>query len=350
MPDALTRRGPEGNQGIGEEVVAVAVGSVEVEGGRSRGDEDQSPLLIHTHTRPTVGGSRVFPRLLRPGFVTRFSRMGNRVKRPAKLAGPDIVGAHVSRRRRQALTHDAALNQEIPVDHTGRPGPDPESLGRPPQAQPEIDPPGVAEAWNQPAAARVQRVEVRSLGGEDAPFPFIPPPDETPAAALGTGEFTGQFDAPEQLAGGRLQREDPQRRRHGIENIADDNGVARHLRVFGGVARVVCPGQLQPLHVSPVDLGQSRIADALGIASIHPPVLVPDFGDTPFLSRGESRKRQDERRERPESPPPVQWCAAAADRYETRTRHLPVPSPEGLTAIEAPPAGSRSLEYSSGTM
>ena len=80
MPDALPGRGPEGNQGIGKEIIAVAVGSIEVEGGRSRGDEDQSPPVVHAHARPTVGGSGVFPGLLRPGLVARLSRMGNRVK------------------------------------------------------------------------------------------------------------------------------------------------------------------------------------------------------------------------------------------------------------------------------
>ena len=54
------------------------------------------------------------PRVLRPGLVARLARMRNGVERPAQLAGADVVGADVARRRRQPFALAAADDEAGP--------------------------------------------------------------------------------------------------------------------------------------------------------------------------------------------------------------------------------------------
>ena len=119
IPHALTRLGLEGDQAIGIQIIANPVGAVEIECRRARGDEHQSPLFIHTHPRPAVGGAAVFPGVLRPGLIARLARVRQGVKRPPNFAAAGVVSTDVTRRRWQVLAHKAAQNQQVLVNDAG---------------------------------------------------------------------------------------------------------------------------------------------------------------------------------------------------------------------------------------
>src|SRR5215472_11189462 len=100
MPDAFARLRLQSKQAVCKQVVANAVGAVEIKCGRARGNVYDSTLGIDRHARPVVSGAARFPGIFRPGVVTELARMRNGVERPAQLAAAHIVGADVTERRR----------------------------------------------------------------------------------------------------------------------------------------------------------------------------------------------------------------------------------------------------------
>src|SRR5260221_2718844 len=105
MPDPVSSGGVEGEERVREEVVAEAIGSVEIRGRGSRRHVDDPPRLVHGHARPVVGAAAVRPGVPGPRLVARLARMRDRVEGPAELARARVVGADVSRRGRQSLPH-----------------------------------------------------------------------------------------------------------------------------------------------------------------------------------------------------------------------------------------------------
>src|SRR5689334_2673540 len=103
MPNSLARFRVQRNQGIGEEIVANAVGAVPVGRCGTGGDIDDAAFSIEGHAGPVVGGTAVGPRVLRPGVVAELLRMRDGVKSPAQLARAHIVGANVARGRGQSF-------------------------------------------------------------------------------------------------------------------------------------------------------------------------------------------------------------------------------------------------------
>src|SRR5436305_1127630 len=103
MPDAFTSISFEGDKTIGEQVVADAVAAIEIKSGGARRNVDDAALDIQGHTSPVIGGPTILPGIFRPGVVTKFAGMRNRVKRPTQLAGAHIVGADVSGRGGQSF-------------------------------------------------------------------------------------------------------------------------------------------------------------------------------------------------------------------------------------------------------
>jgi len=75
--------GVQGEQGICEEIVTEAIGTVEIKSGGAGGSVENSALGIERHARPIVGGAAGFPRILRPSVVSEFAGAGNGVKGPA---------------------------------------------------------------------------------------------------------------------------------------------------------------------------------------------------------------------------------------------------------------------------
>src|SRR5262249_44714666 len=94
--------------------------------------KDDTAPRIQCHTTPVVGAAARAPSIWRPRFVSRFTRMRNRVKGPSQLTCTHVKGADVSRRRGQALRFATANDDEILVDDTGCREPNPLSGHRKP--------------------------------------------------------------------------------------------------------------------------------------------------------------------------------------------------------------------------
>ena len=57
MPDSFSGGGVEGDEAVGKQIIADAVGAVEVEGGGAGRDIDDAASGIERHSRPVVGGA-----------------------------------------------------------------------------------------------------------------------------------------------------------------------------------------------------------------------------------------------------------------------------------------------------
>src|SRR5207244_574358 len=73
VPDAFAGGGVERDQGVGEEIVADAVGAVEIEGGGSGGDVDDAAGSVNGHASPVVGGAARLPGIFRPGVIAELT-------------------------------------------------------------------------------------------------------------------------------------------------------------------------------------------------------------------------------------------------------------------------------------
>src|SRR5260370_27686055 len=103
MPDSFAGLRIQGEQAICEEIVADAIGAVEIKSGGARGSVEDSALGIERHPGPIVGGAAGFPGVLGPSVIAELAGVGNGVKRPAQLAGTNIVGANVAGRCGKSL-------------------------------------------------------------------------------------------------------------------------------------------------------------------------------------------------------------------------------------------------------
>ncbi len=168
VPQPPAGRRVERQQRVGVEVVAEAVGAVEIGGGRSGRHEDDAARRVDRHAGPVVGAAAGLARAGRPGVGAGLTGRGDGPEGPAHRAGPHVDGADVAGRGRQAFVDAAADDQEIAVDRAGRRQPHRLQLRRPAEAVVEIDPPGAAERLDRLAGGGVEGVDEVIDGGEDA--------------------------------------------------------------------------------------------------------------------------------------------------------------------------------------
>src|SRR5437016_13165653 len=101
MPDSLARPCVQGKQTISEEIVADAIGAVEIKRGGACCGVDNAAPGIERHSGPIVRGPTGLPRILRPSVIAKFTGMRDGVERPAQPTGSNVVGANVAGRRRE---------------------------------------------------------------------------------------------------------------------------------------------------------------------------------------------------------------------------------------------------------
>src|SRR5580765_2136156 len=119
MPDSLAGFGVQRDQTVCEQIVADPVATIEIRRGRACGNVDNSSLKIERHAGPVVGGATGLPCISWPGVITEFARVRNRVKRPAQLAGANVVSADVSGRGGQGFGIPAADDDQVLVHNSG---------------------------------------------------------------------------------------------------------------------------------------------------------------------------------------------------------------------------------------
>ena len=115
-------RASSASRQFGEEVLADAVGAVVVEGRRAGGEVGDAALVVDAEFAPGVGAADVLPGVLRPGFVAEFAGVRHGVELPDELAGDDVVGAQVARRREVAFARGRAEDDQILEDLAGGAG------------------------------------------------------------------------------------------------------------------------------------------------------------------------------------------------------------------------------------
>src|SRR5215471_13737423 len=101
--------------------------------------------------------------------------MGNRVKGPAQLAGPDIKGSDVARRCRQKLADDATGDKQVFVYDARRCHRDGLQLRITAQVLAKINAPLLAKRSDRLTRVGVQTVQVLPSRHEQALFPPVSP-------------------------------------------------------------------------------------------------------------------------------------------------------------------------------
>src|SRR5260370_26302575 len=118
MPDSCAGFRIQGEQAIGEKIVANPISAVEIKRGGARGSVENSTRGIERHSSPIICGAAGLPGILRPGLIPKFAGMWNGVKRPSQLAGSNVIRANVAGRRGESLRIAAAEDHQILVNDT----------------------------------------------------------------------------------------------------------------------------------------------------------------------------------------------------------------------------------------
>ena len=128
VPDALAGFGVQGEQALGVDVVAGPVAAPEVAGRRRGGDVDVAELLVAGHRSPDVGAADPLPGVVVPRLGELLAFLRDRMEAPLRLAGADVVGPHVARRKtllRRRCVGDSRAHDECVSNHdSGRAGAD----------------------------------------------------------------------------------------------------------------------------------------------------------------------------------------------------------------------------------
>src|ERR1700694_2017132 len=223
MPDPLARPCVQGNQTISEEIVADAIGAVEIKRGGACWDIDNAPPGIERHPSPIVRGAAGLPSILRPSVIPKFTGMRDGVERPAQLTGSNVVGANVAGRRRKSLGVAAAEYYEVLVNDAWAGQIYGLRAGRfPAKIFAEIDSATVSKGWNRFAGSGIQGVDEIHHADQDA-LVFSVSPVSEPAIRLRSAY--SRVELPQELACCGIQGENSLCGGDSVEQALDDNGA-----------------------------------------------------------------------------------------------------------------------------
>src|SRR6266446_1639328 len=169
MPDSLAGPRVQGEQTICEEIVADAIGAVEIKSSGARGSVENSALGIERHASPIVGGAASLPGIFWPRVVAEFTGTRNSVKRPAQFAGSNIVSANVAGRCGKSLGVASTENHQVLVNDARAGEIDRLRSGRlAAQIFTEVDAASVSKRGNRFAGGGVQSVDEVHHANENA--------------------------------------------------------------------------------------------------------------------------------------------------------------------------------------
>ena len=299
VPDALAGVGLQRDQRVGVEVGAEPVAAPEVERGRPRRHEDEPAGLVDGHARPVVGGTDALPGVGRPGLVPRLARTRNGVEDPPALSGAHVERADVpGRGAARPFREPGGDDDDVLVDAAGRAGEHGEAGGVGVEPEAQIDAALLAERRDGRARVGVERIQVRPGPHQDALVGALGPvgdaaihPDRVRAIAAGLREG---IEDPLLRARGRIECEDLQLGRRGIEHAVDDDRVALDLRAVVGaaIAGPVGPGDLQARDVGRSDQVGGRVLRVRGVGAVRAPVDLRDTRLRPRMSTGQNDDRE----------------------------------------------------------
>ena len=294
MPEALAGVGVEGEQRVGEEVVAEAIATVEIKDSRASGRVENAAFGIESHAGPVVCGSGGLPRTIGPGFVAKFAGMRNRVEGPAQGPAVHVEGANVARGRGMGFRIASADDDEVFVDEAGGGKGDGLLLVTfaVAQAFAEVEAALVAEGWDQMAGAWIDCVEIIHASGEEARFVAVGPVAEAArrlsgAADGGVVHLDGGIEEPETLAGGGIEREDFAAVGEPDEGAANDERIRFEIAFLAGV---INPRLLEMRDVCAVDLREHGIVIAVDVTVVRGPVGILRVGGGGSEENGQSEE------------------------------------------------------------
>src|ERR1700722_11134605 len=175
MPDTLSRRGIEGNQRVGKQIIAQAISTIEVINSGASGHIDNATFGIDRHAGPIVGGPGIFARVLRPGVVAIVAWPRSGVKGPAQSSGAYIEGANVPWGSWVGFGVCPADDNQILVYTPGRGELDGLLLVRVAESFTQVDSSLLAKAGNHLTGGCVQSVEIIASPRQDAGLMAVGP-------------------------------------------------------------------------------------------------------------------------------------------------------------------------------
>src|SRR5206468_2696578 len=189
------------------------------------GKKDNPGFGIHGHARPNIRPVRRLPRVLRPSVVAILARLGNRVEDPTQLARSHVVGAYMTGRG-AGRAHD----DEVAVNGPRSDVADRDAIGVAPEPLAKVDATIVAEALDRLPIASVDCQQVPPEGEEDALLVSRAPVAD---AAQTLPRFDGtpfrRIVLPKQLAGRRVERNQPALRRNDEHAARNHEWVRLHV-------------------------------------------------------------------------------------------------------------------------
>ena len=304
VPHALAGPDVEGDEALGEEVVAEAVAAVVVVGRRAGRQVDVAELVVDAEGGPDVGAAGVAPRVVQPGVDPEVVGLRDGTERPPRIARAGVDSLHPAGRllARDRLIGDGHRGHDDVVgDDGGRVDADPGMAlvvhGAPAVARDagrQVDAAVVAEAARRLAGRGVDGQQV-AVGGavEDARLVAVGPVGQA-ADAVAAG-VDGEPRSPDHVrvvdpadgAGARVERrgepegrddvDDPVHHQRGglhVENAEVLVNLAQRVEVECLVGRTPAPGDLQIVEVGRVDLIEARVLRAAEVAAVGGPLAV----------------------------------------------------------------------------
>ncbi len=167
VPEALAGVGVEGEERVGEEIVADAIAAVEIHDGGAGWCVDDAVFGVEGHAGPVVGGASGLPGVGRPGAGAEFAGARDGAEAPDELAGADVVGADVAGRGGMGFWIAATDDDEVFVDDAGRCEHGGLDLEVSAEVFAEVDTALLAEGGDGLASGGVEAVEVVHDAGEE---------------------------------------------------------------------------------------------------------------------------------------------------------------------------------------
>src|SRR6266567_145670 len=268
MPEALAGARIDGDKAIGKQVVANAVRAIKIECGRTRGDVDDATGGVERHPGPVVGGAASFPRVRRPGVVTKFAGQRDGMKGPAKFSGAHVESANVARRGGKRLRIAPPDDDRIFKDEPCTGEIDRVGAGRfAVEVFAKIDTTRIAKVRNGFAGGRVERIKVIHYADENPGTSAGTPIREAP---IGLCACNAGVKFPSQFSGGGIEGKNLLRGSDAIKNSADNQGIGLQTAFF---ASVEVPGNLKFGDIAAIYLCERRVVIVFGVAAVARPVL-----------------------------------------------------------------------------
>ena len=286
----------DGDDALGEEVVAGPHAAVPVVRRRAGGQVDDAQLLVDRHVGPDVGVPAVAPRLVAPRVGAEVVAPRDGPEDPLHLAGARVVRPHVAGGRlaqgEPGVLNDAADDDRVAGDGDRRRPGHPRGVDLALEARREVDVAAGPEVGIAPAGARVEGDQPLVVtGDEDArvvALRVLPVGDPAVVPAhVGRPIEIGvdlRVVGPHWLARAGVERghlsergadvDEPVRhQRHGLELAGTDPLVGLG---HGGRQRGPAPRDLQVGEVVGGDLIQRRV---LGVGRVPPDRMPLPVGD-----------------------------------------------------------------------